>query len=125
MAVTYTSNKKNLSVSVHVASANATIVVAGNTSSSNIATGNETITGATITQVFWGVDGNGSIQLKRSGSLVAVYDSTGYYDYAGNGMSLNMNQTANVDVQFIGTANAYVFFELQKVGTFVSEYIQT
>lgn len=116
MAVTVTSNRKNTSAVIHV-NANATIVVAGNTSSSNIATGNETITGATITQAFWGCDGNGHIRVERGGSLIAIYDSTSYKDYAGCGMPLGVNPTANINVTFVGSANAYLLFEVQKILT--------
>lgn len=117
MAVTLTSNKKGTSVVVHV-NANATIVVAGNSSVSNIASPGETLTGAYICQAIAGADPNGSIQISRGGSLVAVYDSTGQYDYAGTGMALNVNQAANLNISFVGSSNCYIMLELQKVGSF-------
>lgn len=122
MATTITVNRKNTSAVLHYNSSGNTIV-AGNSSTSNIATGNEVITGATITQVYWGCDGNGHIQVKRAGNLVGVYDSTGYKDYAGCGMPLNVNPTANIEVSFVGSANAYLMIEVQKSGTFTSEYL--
>jgi hypothetical protein len=112
-----------MSATIHVNASN-TIVVAGNSSISNIAVDNEILTGAAITQVFWGVDGNGHINVKRNGYTVAIYDSTGFYDYAGTGMSLTVNQASNIAVTFVGTANAYLFFEVQKIGDFTSEYFQ-
>jgi len=123
MSYIITSNKKNMSATIHVNASN-TIVVAGNSSISNIAVDNEILTGAAITQVFWGVDGNGHINVKRNGYTVAIYDSTGFYDYAGTGMSLTVNQASNIAVTFVGTANAYLFFEVQKIGDFTSEYFQ-
>lgn len=123
MAVTITSNKKATSVTIHV-NANATVVVAGNSAVSNIASPGETLTGAYICQAIAGNDGTGHIQVKRGGQIVAVYDSTGQYDYAGCGMALNVNQTANLDITFVGSANGYLMLELQKVGNFgTSEYL--
>lgn len=123
MAVTITSNKKNTSLVVHVSAANTgNVVVVGNSSQSNIATGNEVLTGAYITQAFWGSDGAGSIQILRGSTLVAVYDSTGYKDYAGSGMPLSVGQAANLVVNFVGSSNAYVILEMQKTGTFISDY---
>lgn len=125
MAVTITSNKKDTSLVLHVAGANTTIKCVGNSSTTNvdssnvcIAKGNEVLSGAYITQVFWGVDPAGYIVVKRGDSIAAVYDSTSYYDYAGSGMALTVGQASNLSVEFIGTSNGYVMLELQKVGTF-------
>lgn len=122
MTITVTSNKETISAAVHL-NATGTIVVAGNSSVSTIATGSEVVTGASITQVFAGCDGTGHVRISRGGQAVAIYDSTGWYDYAGSGMSLTINPTANLDVTFVGSANCYVFIELQKQGTFTSEYL--
>ena len=117
MTVTVTSNKKNTSAVLHF-NANATVIVAGNSSQSNVAMSDEVLTGATIVQSFWGVDGTGSIQVKRDTTLIAVYDSTGFKDYAGCGMPLNVVPTGNINVTFVGTSNAYLMLEVQKQGTF-------
>lgn len=124
MAVTITSNRKNTSAVIHVASANATLVVAGNSSVSDVAIGDETLTGAYITQMYWGIDPAGYAVVKRDSTTVAVYDSTGYKDYAGCGMPLSVGQSGNISVEFVGTSNAYLLFEVQKVGDFVTEYMQ-
>lgn len=128
MAVTI-SNRKNLSSVIHVSAANTTIVCSGNSSTTNVdststclAISDEVLTGVNIVQSFWGVDPAGYAIVKRGTSIVAVYDSTGYKDYAGNGMSLNVGQSANLTIEFVGTANGYVMLEVQKVGTFVSPY---
>lgn len=124
MATTITSNKKGTSVTIHLNS-NDTIVVAGNSAVSNIASPGETLTGAYICQAIAGCDGTGHIQVIRGGQIVAVYDSTGQYDYAGCGMALNVNQAANLEISFVGSANGYLMLELQKVGTFgPSDYFQ-
>jgi hypothetical protein len=129
MAVTITSNKKNTSAVIHVSVANTTIKVSGNSITSNVdatstclAIGNEVLTGAYITQAYWGIDPNGYAVIKRGTTPVAVYDSTGYKDYAGCGMALTVGQTANLTVEFVGTANGYVLLEVQKAGTLPSEY---
>jgi hypothetical protein len=117
-AITITSNRRNASAVVHF-DANASLIVTGNSSVANtIATGDEVLTGASISQVFAGCDGTGYIRIARGGKTVAIYDSTGYYDYAGSGMALNINPAANVDVTFFGSANCYLMVELQKIGTF-------
>ena len=129
MAVTITSNRKNTSAVIHVSAANTTIKVSGNSTTTNVdatstclAIGNEVLTGAYITQVFFGVDPAGYAVIKRGTAVVAVYDSTGYKDYAAGGMALTVGQTANLTVEFVGTANGYVLLEVQKAGVLPSEY---
>ena len=126
MGITVTSNKKNTSAVVHVTGSN-TVVIAGNSAVSTIAAPGEVVQGAYITQVFWGVDPAGYVNLKRNGQIVMTLDSTSYYDFAGTGMPLTVNQTDNITVDFVGTANGYVFFELQKIlqKPLQSEYFQT
>lgn len=125
MAVNVISNRKNTSVVLHVSSANSgNIVIAGNSTVSNVAISDEVLTGAYITQVVWGCDGNGHIQVLRGANLVAVYDSTGQHEYAGTGMPINMYPAANVVINLIGSANSFIAIELQKIGNFTSEYLQ-
>lgn len=125
MAHTILSNKKNISAVIHFVSSNSSLVVAGNSSVSNVAISDEVLTGAYITQAVWGCDGNGHIQVFRGANLVAVYDSTGQQEYAGTGMPITVGQTANLDVKFVGSANSYLLLEVQKVGSFTSDYIRT
>ena len=132
MAVSIISNKKNTSATIHVSVANTTIKVSGNSVTTNVdatstclAIGDEVLSGAYITQAFWGIDPNGYAVIKRGTTPVAIYDSTGYKDYAGNGLALTVGQTANLTVEFVGTANGYVLLEVQKAGTFISEYNNT
>jgi hypothetical protein len=127
MAVSVISNKPRTSAVFHVTAANATIVVAGNSAVSNVASAGETLTGAYITQVAWGCDPNGYIVIKRDTTPVAFYDSTGQHEYAGCGMPINVGLTANINIEFIGSANCFLVFEVQKVGpdlTANSEYFQ-
>ena len=115
MAVTVVSNRAKIAAWVHVNAANGTIVIAGNNSVSTIAAPNETILGAYITQAFWGAGSTGQIQLRRNGVLVAGYDSSGYFDYSGNGVEFNINSTANVDITFTDPTIQTILIELQKV----------
>lgn len=134
MAVTIT-NRKNTSSVIHVAVANTTIICSGNSTTTNVdatntclAIGDEVLTGVRINQAFWGVDpaaGEGFAILKRGANTVAIYDSTGYHDYAAAGMPITVDQSANLTVEFSGTANAYLMLEVQKIGTFTSDYINT
>lgn len=124
MAYSLISNKKNLAVTVHASAANATLVIAGNNSVSNVATGDEVLTGATITQVFWGTD-SGSVQILRGANLVITCTQTGHLDFAGSGMALTSDQAANLVINF-ESANGFAMVELQKVGNLTanSEYFQ-
>jgi hypothetical protein len=132
MAVTITSNKKNTSATIHVSAANTTIQVSGNSTTTNVdststclALDDEVLSGVYITQIFYGIEPSGTpgyAVLKRGSTVVGVYDSTGYKDYAGNGMALTVGQSANLSIEFVGTANGYVLLEVQKVGTFISAY---
>jgi hypothetical protein len=126
MAVTITSNKKGTSATIHVTNANTTLNMVGNSSVSAIAIGNEVLTGAYITQVYFGHDGSGGAAIYRGANLVAAFDTSSYFDYAGAGMALTVDQTANLGIRFIGTNNAYCFLEVQKVGNLTanSEYFQ-
>ena len=117
MAVTVISNKSRISAVFHVASANATLVVAGNSSVSNVASPGEVLTGAYITQSSWGCDGTGYIVIKRGTTPVAIYDSTGQHEYAGCGMPITVGQSNNLSVEFVGSSNCFIIFELQKIGT--------
>lgn len=124
MAYTITSNKKNTSLVIHISAANVNLKVAGAVGTSNLAISDEVLSGAYITQAFWGNDGNSHVQILRDAVLVATYDSTGYKDYAGSGMPLSVGQSANLVVNFVGSSNAYCILELQKVGSFVSDYFK-
>lgn len=124
MAYTILSNKKNTSAVIHVYASNSSFIVAGNSTVSNVAISNEIITGGYITQAIWGCDPNGYIVIKRGANSVLFYDSTGQHEYAGCGMPITIDSGANVQVEFVGTGNGFVTFELQKIGNFTSEYVQ-
>lgn len=128
MAVTILSNKPNGSVTIHVTNANAALVIAGNTSVSNVAASGEILTGATIRKVWWGIDNAGSIQIARGGAGAAnnvlVLSQSGFMDFAAGGTVINVNKTANVAISFAGSANGFAIIELKKEGTMPDERFQ-
>lgn len=114
-------NRKNTSAVIHL-TANASITVAGNSAVSGIATGNEVLTGCTITQVFCGAGNGAHWTVKRGANTLLVLDSTGYFDYAGSGMALNIDPGATIEATLNGGTDGYLLIEVQKIGTFTSEY---
>jgi hypothetical protein len=117
-------NRKNLSTTV-LFTGNSTITIAGNSTVSDIATGDEILTGATITQLWVGSpSGNSSYwTIKRGANTVAVWDSSGYFDYAGNGNALTIDKTGTLVVELINSTAGTLMIELQKEGTFSSTYL--
>jgi hypothetical protein len=116
-------NRKNLSTTV-LFTGTGSIVIAGNSTVSDIATGDEVITSATITQLWVGSpSGNSSYwTIARGSNTVAVWDSSGYFDYAGNGNALTLDKSANLTVTLTGSGAGTLLIELQKEGTFPSTY---
>lgn len=124
MAVTI--NRKNTSAVIHL-TANSVVNIAGNSTTSDIATDNEIITGATIVQVFAGCPSgaNAYWTVKRGANTVLVLDSTGYYDFAGAGMAMNVDAGGTLVANLENSADGYLLIEVQKIGSFTSEYINT
>ena len=125
MANSIIHNRKNLSISLH-ADANTTWTIAGNSSVSDIATGDEVLTGASIKQVWFGSSsGNGMYWVvKRGSNTIGVYDSTGWKDYSGNGNMINKDSSGTLVVELNNTGNGsgYIMIELQKEGIFDKTY---
>jgi hypothetical protein len=115
-------NRNRTSAVVHV-TANASIVVSGNSSVSNIAFGSgnteieETLTGAAIAQVFWGSAPGAHWNVKRGDSLVLTLPNAGSIDFAGSGCSLTANSANAVVVELVGASNGFIMLELQKIPT--------
>lgn len=121
MAYTILQNRKNLSVTV-LADANTTLTIAGNSSVSNVATSDEVLTGAAIKQLWYGTSNGGHWTVKRGSNTVAVFDSTGYVDYAGCGCMLNKDAAGTLVLTLNNATDGYILIELQKAGTFTSTY---
>lgn len=118
-------NKYQTSVVVH-ATANASWVITGNNSVSNVAVQDEVLTGASIKQVWCGsASGNGMYWTVTAGnstvnSIVGVYDSTAWIDYAGTGVLNSAGSTGdNIYVTLNNPAggDGYIMMELRKHGT--------
>jgi len=109
-------NKKGLSSVVHVV-ANATLTIAGAAGVSDIALGDEVLTGATITQAWYGASNGAYWEVKRGANLVFVADSTGYMDFAGNGVTLNKDSTGTLVMTLTGAGTGFLILELSKQPT--------
>jgi hypothetical protein len=94
--------------------ANDTIVVAGNSSVSNIALTNEIIAAAHISQIWWGSSNSSYWTVKRGSNTVTVLSETGYLDFAGNGVGLQIDQTANLVITLTGSGVGFLALEGQK-----------
>jgi hypothetical protein len=98
-------NRIGSSVVVHeIAGGSPAITKAG------IQSAGETITAMNIAQVWWGTTGNWTVT--RTGTIL-VLTETGHIDFAGDGSSLILNNTVDIDLTLTGTG--YIMFELQKV----------
>lgn len=119
-------NRKNTSA-VLLVTANSTITIAGNSTTSNVAMGNEILTGASITQIFCGSSSGNSVYwtIKRGSNTVAVLDSTGYFDYAGTGCTLTIDSGGTIAANLINGTDGYLLIEIQKIGTFITDYVNT
>ena len=115
MAYTLLKNTKNGKACIHVvgAQASANVIIAGNTSQSNVAVGNEVVRGAAIRKVMWsgGTDAAPLI-LKRDATSIAFFTGTGTLDFAQMCL-LNQLSTANIDI--VCTANSFIMVELVKL----------
>ena len=109
-------NRSGTSAVIHV-TANATYVIAGNSSVSNIATQNEVLTDGYITQAWWGAANGGYWEVKRDTTTILVLTETGYVDYAGAGASLVANSASDIVFSLVGTAKGYCMIEVQKAPT--------
>ena len=101
---------------VHI-TANATIVVAGDSSVSNIALSGENVNSAHISQVWWSSSNSSYWTVKRGSNTVLVLTETGYLDFAGNGLGLQIDQAANLVITLTGTGVGFLALEGQKKAT--------
>jgi len=106
-------NLRKDSICIH-ATANATVVIAGNNTVSNIATTSQVLTGASISRMWFGMAA-GHCNVKRGSNLVFTVSGSGYQYY--DGQLVGIDKTANVVIEFVGTgANAHIMIELKKEG---------
>lgn len=93
--------------------ANATYVVVGNNSVSNIATPDEQVNGCTIRNVIWGCS-SGSWAVKRGANTVMVLNNSGNMPFYQFGCPVNLDRTANVVIELSGGGTGFIMLELQK-----------
>ena len=120
MVHTVISNKYKKSVTLHFV-ANATVTIVGNNTVSNVAQQDEIILGATIQQVWHGCPDGAHWVVTRGNStvnsIVAVFNSSDYIDYAGAGAAHNVAATGqNLYVTLNGGVNGYIMIDLKKIG---------
>ncbi len=92
--------------------ANATIVVVGNNTVSNLATGSDNVARASINKVWWGASNGSYWTVNRGSNNVLVLTETG--DLAFEGASLNLYPAANLVFTLNGTGAGYIMLEGQK-----------
>lgn len=81
-----------------------------------IAVNGENISGLSVRSVQYGTDANGSWTLARGANLVFAFGRvSGFNDFAGTGMPLNIDAAANVTVTLFGTANGGIILDLMKI----------
>ncbi len=100
--------------------ANDVIVVAGNSTVSNVTSNaTEIVVSATITGVTFGSQA-GAWVMSRSNStvntIVGVFSGTNYLNLAGT--PINIEPTKNIKLELVGTANGFIMLELHKASTF-------
>lgn len=126
MAYRIQANRKNLSFTIHATANTGAITIAGNNSVSNVAMSDEVLTGAYITQI-WASSPSGAgafWTVKRGSNTVIVADSTSYLDFAGCGNPITLDSAATLSANLTGATDGFIVIECQKMGDFVSEYIQ-
>jgi len=120
VTINYIKKAPNNSVIVHVSGSN-TLVCTGIDSVSNLASTGETVSSAAIKQVWCGSSsGAGSYWVVERGNstvntVVGVYDSSAWIDYAGNGASLTLHDDGdNVWFTLVGAGDSYLMLEFKK-----------
>lgn len=111
-------NKKGSSAVIHL-TANATINVAGNTTTSDIATDGETVTGAYISQVWYGTSNvsTGYWELKRGSNTVGIFSTTGHMNFVGGGIALKQDVGATLVANLNSAEAGFIVIELTKSPT--------
>ena len=66
------------------------------------ATGDETWTKATITEVFWTVNGTNTWLIDRGGTALAQFSGSGHHDYKGSGAALVTGSGSDIGLTLSG-----------------------
>jgi hypothetical protein len=108
-------NRKNSSVTLHAVS-NVSITIVGNNSVSNVATGDEILSGATVRRIWWGTDG--LVSVLRGSNVVGRYTQSGYHDYVGHQGTINLDTAGSLVITM--STNSFVVVELGKIHSFMT-----
>lgn len=118
MAVRYFNNKRNTIDILITSAASGDIIIAGNDSVSNIALPGQILTGASIRQLFASSPSGNSAywEISRDGNVVCTPDSTTFLDFAGVGMGMNIDASANLVCNLIraGDDEGTLWIQLHK-----------
>lgn len=101
--------------------ANASYIVVGNSSVSNIASGQEIVTGASIAQVWWGVSNGGYCTVSRGANTILVLTESGSMNFVDDHIPISIDTTANVSFAINGGVG-FVMVEMQKQSNTASTY---
>ena len=114
MAVRYINNKRQ-SVDILITS-NTTIVIAGNNSVSNVALGDQIVTGASIKQlVATSPSGNAAYwEISRGSNVVITPDSSSYLDLRGFPLSIDKSANLVCELFRAGDDEGSLWIQLQK-----------
>lgn len=100
------------------ATSNTTWVIAGNSSVSNVATGDETVISGSIKQVWFGSpSGNNAYwTIKRGANTVAVLSKSKWIPYSALGKTVTLDSSANVTVELTNAGDnlGFIMIELSK-----------
>jgi hypothetical protein len=113
--MTVVRNKSQL-VTLHF-NANASIVVAGNSSVSNIALSTDNVQTASISKVWYGSQGGAWIISRGNStvnSVVGVFNNTDVADFSGGGELLDLNKDKDLYFTLAGASNGYIMCQLKK-----------
>lgn len=113
--MTTIANRLGSSAVLHFTS-NSTIVVAGNTSVSNVAaSNNEIVVGGSVITALWGTAESAAYwTIKRGANTVAVLSGTGSMDFSTFATPLNMDPTANVVVALNSALPGFLIIKIHK-----------
>lgn len=98
------SNKyRGQSLVLHTSASN-NFAVVGNSSVSAIATGDESVVGATIRRIWASCGTSGIVTVARGSNTIFSTTMSCFHDYSGHGASLTQYPAANVNITISGTA---------------------
>lgn len=118
MAINYIKNAPNNNVIVHM-DATGSILLTGNDSVSNVASPGEYVIGTTVRQVWAGSGSAATWTVAKGNStvnaVIGVFDSTGWYDFAGNGASINIEEEGESLYLTLSAGTGYCMVDLKKI----------